>query len=212
MPKHSKLILAAAVAAAALGAIVSTTSANRIALSEQLFRATWSNIRFIGFALIECHLTIEGSFHSRTGSKILENLVGYVTRSIVAETQCTGASARILTEALPWHIRYGGFTGTLPQINTMRIRIIGSKFLVQIAGIAPAKCLYTSTAASPIPDIVSRNTTTGVAGSITVEESAAIPFSSGTNIACGTSARLEGTTNSLTQPGSTTKITVTLVA
>jgi hypothetical protein len=212
MSKRSKLILAAAVAAAVLGAIVSTTSANRIALTERAFRATWNKIGFIGFITLECHLTIEGSFHSRTGSKIAENLVGYITRSIVAETQCTGGRARILTEALPWHIRYGGFTGTLPIITSLTIRIIDSHFLIPLGAPIGGACLYASTAASPIRDIVNRNTTTGVAESITVEEASQIPLASGTEFTCGNSARLGGTTNSLTQPASTIKITVTLVA
>jgi hypothetical protein len=206
MPKRSKLILAAAVAAVALGAIVSTTSANRIAISERVFRATWLRIRFIGFVAIECELMIEGSFHSRTSSKIGESLVGYITRSIVTETQCTGASARTLSEALPWHIRYGGFSGTLPNITSVTLRIVGSRFLVQVAGIVAAKCLYTSSATSPIKDIVNRNTATGVASSIRVDEGARIPFTSGTSVfACGSTAILEGT-------GSVTAITVTLVA
>jgi hypothetical protein len=212
MSKRAKFMLAAAVAAAVLGAIVSTTSANRIAISEQTFRATWSRIRFIGFAMIDCHLTIEGSFHSRTGSKIAENLVGYITRSMLAETQCTGGSARILAETLPFHIRYGGFEGTLPTITGFTLKIIGSKFLVQVAGIAPAKCLYTSSATSPLKDVVKRNTATGVAESIRVEEPTQIPFTSGTALfACGNSASLEGITTSVATPGSGS-ILVTLVA
>jgi hypothetical protein len=212
MSNRIKLLLAALTVATALGAIVGTTSANRIAISEQAFRATWSRIRFIAFVTLECHLTIEGSFHSRTGSKIAENLVGYITRSELSSTTCTGGSARILSEALPWHIRYGGFEGTLPTITGFTIKIIGSKFLVQVAGIAPARCLYASSAASPIKDIVQRNTATGVVASIRVEEPASIPFSSGTSpFACGNSGRLEGITTSVATPGSGS-ITVTLVA
>jgi hypothetical protein len=215
MRTRSKLILAAPIAALVLGALVSTTSANRIAMTERAFRATWNKIRFIGaagFANIECHLTIEGSFHSRTGSKILENLVGYITRSMVAESQCTGGSARILGEFLPWHIRYGGFTGTLPRIESATVRIVGSHFDVQalIFGV-PITCLFTSSAASPIRDIITRNTTTGVAESLKIEEPARIPKTSGSGT-CGESANLEATTTSLTIPGATTKITVTLVA
>jgi hypothetical protein len=213
MRHRSKLLLAGLTAALAFGALISTSSANRIALSGQQFRATWNNLKFVGFVTVECHVTIEGSFHSRTISKVLEALIGYVSRVTVDETRCTGGSARALNETLPWHIRYGGFRGTLPIITSIELRLVGGRFLVQVAGIAPAKCLYTSSMASPMKGIVTRNTATGVASSLRVDETAAIPFTSGTSsFSCMTSGRLEGTTNGLSEGPTSTSITVTLVA
>jgi hypothetical protein len=217
MRHRSKLLLAGLTAALAFGALISTSSANRLALSGQQFRATWNKLKFEGFATVECHVTIEGSFHSKTISKVLEELVGYVTRVTVDETRCTNGSARALTEFLPWHIRYGGFTGTLPIIETLLLRVVPGKFLVQVAGIAPAKCLYTSSTTSPMKGIVSRNTTTGAAESLRVEEPSKIPFTSGTSsFACGNSGTLVGTAGgtegALTEGPTSTKITVTLVA
>jgi hypothetical protein len=213
MRHRSKLMLAGLTAALAFGAFVSASSANRIALSGQQFRATWNNLKFRGFVIVECHVTIEGSFHSRTISKVLEALVGYVSRVTVDETRCTNGSARALTETLPWHIRYGGFTGTLPIITGINLRLVGGRFLVQVAGIAPAKCLYQSSATSPMKGIVNRNTATGVASSLRVEEPSAIPFTSGTSsFACGNSGVLEGTTNGLSEGPTSTSIVVTLVA
>jgi hypothetical protein len=221
MRHRSKLLLAGLTAALAFGAFVSASSANRLGLkggtsNGQQFRATWNKLKFEGFATVECHVTIEGSFHSRTISKVLEALVGYVSRVTVDETRCTNGSARALTETLPWHIRYGGFTGTLPIITGILLRLVGGRFLVQVAGLINAKCLYTSSAASPMKGIVNRNTATGAgegeATSLRVEEPAAIPFTSGTSsFACGASGRLEGTTTGLTEGATTTKITVTLV-
>jgi hypothetical protein len=214
MRTRSKLLLAGLTAALAFGALISTSSANRLALSGQQFRATWNALRFIGFVTVECHVTIEGSFHSRTISKVLEALVGYVSRVTVDSTNCTGGSARALTETLPWHIRYGGFTGTLPTIETILLRVINGQFLVQVAGIAPAKCLYTANATSPMRGIV--RLAGGVAESLRIEEPSAIPFTSGTSsFACGSSGRLGNETvahASLTEGPTTTKITVTLVA
>jgi hypothetical protein len=213
MRNRSKLLLAGLTAALAFGALISTSSANRIALSGQQFRATWNKLRFIGFVTVECHVTIEGSFHSRTISKVLEALVGYVSRVTVDSTNCTGGSARALTEFLPWHIRYGGFAGTLPIITGINLRLVEGRFLVQVAGIAPAKCLYTSSVASPMKGIVNRNTATGVASSLTVDETAAIPFTSGTSsFSCMTSGRLEGTTQGLSEGPGGPSIVVTLVA
>jgi hypothetical protein len=209
MLTRSKLLLAALTAALTLGALLSTAYARRITVSNQNFRATWTTLRFLGgvFGNIECPVTIEGSFHSRTISKVLEALVGYVSRAVVAETRCAGGSARVLAETLPWHIRYNGFSGTLPNITQIHLRIVGAGFLVQIGG---TRCRYKSTETSPMRGWVNREAG-GIATSIRVDETAAIPKSSGSFVCPGT-GRLEGTTNSLTLQGSTTRITVTLVA
>jgi hypothetical protein len=213
MRTRTKLLLAGLTAALAFGAFLSTSSANRLAFSGRTWRATFNKIQFIGFATVECHVTIEGSFHSRTISKVLEALVGYVSRLTVDETKCTGGSVRALTETLPWRISYGGFEGTLPIITGIDIRVIGAAFLVQVAGIAPATCLYTSSTASPMKSIMNRNTATGVAESLRIDESAGIPFTSGTSsFACGNSGRRSATSNSLTEGATATKLTVTLVS
>jgi hypothetical protein len=212
MRTRSKLVLAGLTVALAFGALVSASSANRLAITARQWQATWNKMRFIGFVTIECHVTLEGSFHSRTISKVLEALIGYITRVTIDSTNCTNGSARGLTETLPWHVRYGGFSGTLPIITNINQRVVGGAFLVQVAGIAPSKCLYTSTAASPYKGIVNRNTATGVASSFRLDETAAIPFTSGTSsFACGNSSRLEGTTTGLFEPPASS-ITITLVA
>jgi hypothetical protein len=213
MRQRSKLVLAGLTVALAFGALVSASSANRIALSGQQWRATWNAVKFVGFGTVECHFTLEGSFHSRTISKVLESLVGYVSRATVDETRCTGGSARALTETLPWHIRYGGFSGTLPIITGVDERLVGGRFLVQVAGIVNAKCLYTSSASSPFKGIVNRNTGTGVASSFTLEEPSSIPFTSGTSsFACGSSGRLGGTTTGLSEGPGGGSIVLSLVA
>ena len=207
MKNRTKLLLAALTAAITLGALVGTTSANRIALSNNTFRATWSRIRFIGFASIECQVTMEGSFHSRTLAKVAEGLIGYVTRATVAEGACTGGSVRVLAATLPWHIRFESFSGTLPNITVAWKRIVGAAFQVSFGSSA---CLIASTAASPLKG--GANISGGVVENLRINESASIPISSGNAIVCGNSGRIEGTTNSLTVLGSTSKITVTLVA
>jgi hypothetical protein len=217
--RNSKLLLTALGAAAVLGALVSAASANRIALSNQTFRATWTweFVEPIGFIALRCPVTIEGSFHSRTMSKVLEQLIGYVTQATLAETRCTGGSARILTETLPWHIRYNGFGGTLPAITRINIRIVGLAFLMQLPlPEGMQRCLYKSTAASPFKGVVNRNTTTGEATTLT-PETARIPLFSEalnefTTPVCFATIGLRSSTTSFTVQNSTTKITVTLVA
>jgi hypothetical protein len=210
MRTRGKLALAALAVAITLGALVGTTSANRIALSNQTFRATWSSLGFVGFASIRCHVTMEGSFHSKTLAKVAEGLIGYVTRATVDEGHCTGGSARVLQETLPWHIRFESFSGTLPNITVAWKRIVGAGWQVgaNVLG-APVLCLFTSTAASPLRG--GANISAGVVESLTLTETSQIPRSSGSEL-CGTSGRLAGTSASLTVLGTTTKITVTLVA
>src|SRR5262245_55820756 len=105
---YRKLLLATFTAALLLAA-VTTASGTRIASkAQQTFRATWRALRFINLSgTVECAVTLEGSFHSKTYSKVAELLIGYVSRAFV--NACTGGSVIFLTTSLPWHIRYDGF-------------------------------------------------------------------------------------------------------
>jgi hypothetical protein len=213
-----KLLLAASAAALALGAAVGIASANRIAIRLEpakpaTFRAVWTEIIFSGSGLastITCPLTLEGSFHSKTIAKVLESLIGYVTRAIVGEATCSGARARALAETLPWHIRYGGFGGRLPEITTITQRIVGFKFLLlaTIFGF-PVSCLYTSTAASPLVGTV--NMAGSVAESITINEERTVPISAGQSGSCPAALTFRGRTSSLTLLGVAERIELILV-
>jgi hypothetical protein len=212
MRNRSKLVLAALTAAVALGALVGAASANRLALSSQTDRATWSAMTFEGFGefgTVICRVTIEGSFHSRTISKVAEALIGYNNRASVEEAACTGGRARINAESLPWHVRYEGFTGTLPNITAINERLVGSEFtVVSSIGIT---CRYKSTAASPFRGTINRTTSTGVAERIRIDEAARIPLSSGNGF-CPNPGVVKGTSNAVTVAGGTTAVTITLVA
>ena len=209
MRTRSKLLLAGLTVALAFGAFVSASSANRLTVSGRQWRASWNKLEFLGiFATISCHVTIEGSFHSRTISKVLEALIGYVSRVTVDSTNCTGASARAQTETLPWHIRYNGFTGTLPSISEIHMRLVGVGLIVQTP---TTRCLIKSTAASPLEGWIHLTTATPpVSETLKVNERAEIPVSSG-EFFCGSTTRLEGTSTPLTEGPTTTKITVELV-
>jgi hypothetical protein len=215
MRTRSKLALAALTAAAVFGVLVAGASANRIATSNQSFRVTWNSLEFIGFEFVEairCPVTIEGSFHSRTISKVLEALVGYITRAIVG-TPCTGGTATALTASLPWHIRYNGFTGTLPEIREIHLRLVNAGFLIQtiepLFGTLVA-CLYQSTAASPMRGWIGREAA-GQLTNLRVDETAGIPLFRQLAGFCPNPGKLRGTSNTITLLGATTRITVTLV-
>lgn len=154
MGKRSKLLLAGLTAAFILSAAVGTASANRLSVDEQGFRIVWTSLEFTAPELgvrILCPVTLEGSFHSRTIVKTLHSLIGHVTRAIIngASPPCTGGTATVLTENLPWHVTYEGFGGTLPIITSVRVLLIGARFRIDPSGILPS-CLATTTTTEPI--------------------------------------------------------------
>jgi hypothetical protein len=206
MRQRTRFSITALAAASVLAVCVGAVSANRIAQSNQTYRATWSSLEFVSaFATVRCPVTIEGSFHSRTFSKVAELLVGYTYRA--AAGTCTGGTVTIRTETLPWHVRYNNFTGTLPNIVSAGHRIVGVGFVIEALG---TRCSYSSTAASPMKSISNRNTATHAVESIRIDETAVVPLGSG-SFTCSSSGRIAGTTNTVVVPGTTTKITVTLV-
>jgi hypothetical protein len=141
-----RMLLALVGAAILLGALVSAASAGRLEISNQALRGTFRSIEFIGeFGTARCQVTMEGSFHSRTTVKTIGSLVGYLTRAILGP--CASGAATILTETLPWHIRYSGFEGVLPEIRSIIAHIIGGAWRVREPGMIT--CLARSTAARP---------------------------------------------------------------
>jgi hypothetical protein len=206
MRNRSTLVFAALAAAIVLAALVGAASAHRLAMSSQSFRATWTEFRFIetGTRVIRCKLTLEGSFHSRTLSKVLEQLIGYVTRA-TTET-CTGGSVEFLPSTLPWHVRYDGFSGTLPRITEIHIRVIGFSF--RFPNGTGGFCLYESSVVQPLI-IWLQIAATGVENDMKADEAAEIPLTSGA--LCGTNEDVAGTSSSFTVLGGTAAITVTLV-
>ena len=72
--------------------------------------------------------TLFAKFYSRdrfiTGpSKGVGSLIGYITQAILRP--CATGTASILRETLPWHVRYAGFSGSLPNITSLTVHAIG---------------------------------------------------------------------------------------
>jgi hypothetical protein len=220
MRTRTRILLAALTAALVLASVVSTAGARRIELSNQRFRVTWTGANQLTFrrgeARVVCEVTIEGSFHSRTLSKVCGQLVGYVTAAIVHHP-CTENEAWALNgtenlegqtvpQTLPWHILYVSFTGVLPRIERIRLKLIGAAFLIRIFGVG---CLYQSTHEKPMfgEIIVSE---TGQATILRPDPTAQIPRSSGSFL-CPTEGSLEGDGAIRLQGSTTTLIFVRLV-
>jgi hypothetical protein len=126
-----KTLFVMAMTAVLLGALVGAASARNLSISSQPLRATFTRINFSGgFGTSECRVTVEGSFHARTISKVANTLSGFITRAIV-ENPCIRGTATVLTETLPWHVRYQGFTGSLPSISTIFADVSSPTFSIR---------------------------------------------------------------------------------
>lgn len=182
--------------------LASAASAGRLSTSSQQLRATFARIEMGGEAGIAiCALTLEGSFHERTTAKVAERLVGYVTSATFGG--CSTGSATVLRESLPWHVRFQGFTGTLPNISSIRAKIVGAGVSVrENLGIV---CLIRSTATEPTIASFSREALGALSG-VTVSGEIA----SGAECS-GIRGTVRGTSTSLTVQSSATRITVTLI-
>ncbi len=170
----------------ALGAC--SAAAAYFELPNSSWRSTWRQVEFTGgFGTVRCSLTLEGTFSRRTFEPTAGLLVGYVTRASVGP--CPSGSATVLTAALPWHVRYSSFTGTLPTITAVSFNVVGAAMQVRepTFGIV---CLLTTTTTEPM-------TLSGSTGE--PDEEGVFPFSTfrfgegPIETSCGIRAALAGT-------------------
>lgn len=146
--KLSKLLLAVAGAAIALGALVSSSGATRLSFSGTGVNATWAVVRFTGgLGTIECEVILNKSLHSRTITKVRGLLTGYITAANVI--RCIRGGATILRETLPWHVQYVSFGGRLPNVEAVFANILGASIRVREPTFG-IECLARSTAAEPL--------------------------------------------------------------
>jgi hypothetical protein len=150
MVMRTKSVLATLASALVLAALVNVASANRLSLSSQTFRAVWAPIQLEGEGSeldARCNLTMEGTFHSRTFSKVARSLLGVITSA--AFGPCEGGGAVVMRETLPWHLMYEGFTGTLPNITGVTFGLVGLGFLLFDIIFRVIQCQYRYIPTSP---------------------------------------------------------------
>jgi hypothetical protein len=158
---------------------------------------------------VSCPVTLEGTVHTWTISKISGLLIGYITRAISGETSCPGGTARMLTETLPWHTQYVAFTGTLPNITSYSVLFTGAAFQISASVLGSIlTCLYITSQTEPVIGRHTRNIATGALTETTA--SGRIRRNSG-SAGCE-NGNLSGTSTSFTELGNTRAITATLVA
>jgi len=140
MHKRSKLLFAALIATLALSIGAGTASASRsIEVSPTASTATFPALVFSsseGGVSITCRVVLTQRLHERI-AKTVGALVGFITEVDVRE--CRGGGAIVRRETLPWHLQLVSFTGTLPRITSVRLRIIRATFLLEVFGV---RCRY----------------------------------------------------------------------
>jgi len=174
-----KALIAVTTVSVAMSMLVGTATANRLAASTQALTATWTAITFTDSfgGNFSCPLTLAGSLHSRTITKVAGALIGFINRASFGT--CNPGSATVLQATLPWHVRYLGFSGTLPNIGEMFTNVIGAAFrLVSTTGVP---CLFTSSAVQPLVVAFRRGvggavTSKGLNGRLTSNEACAFGF------------------------------------
>jgi hypothetical protein len=222
MCNHTRVTLLVLTLALALTGAVGSAAARRIESSERWFLALFRELTFESGSgpNVICGVNLEGSFHSRTLSKVREQLIGYITEARIqknAEGACLqGGRAWTLngveringvttTNTLPWHIVYNGFTGTLPNISGIIVLVINDSFLIE-AGLG-ITCLYKSTAEHPLEGTI--HVASGEVTELTPMEEFRVRLFSGT-FGCPSEAAMRGTGTVGTQT-SWRPITVRLV-
>ncbi len=195
--------LAALVAALALSvATTATATAIRFRASSTQLRLTFPEWTVdVGFEFrVTCPLTLEGALHASTFGKAFRALLGSITSAAVGS--CTGGRLAMLTATMPWHVRYEGFAGVLPNIATIGLRLAGMAFQARL--LEAFDCLYV--ASEPARWFLARER----AGAITsVRWAENIPVSQ-TSGFCAIEGFVSGT-GSLTQTGTETPLAITLV-
>jgi hypothetical protein len=135
-----RLGLATLTASLLLSAAVTSATARSLSTSNQSIRATWTGLEFRATELgIRCQVTLEGSFHTRTIAKVAGALIGSITRAFSKQETCADGTAAMFNgverynrtnapNTLPWHLTYESFSGTLPNISTVRILLSRFRF------------------------------------------------------------------------------------
>jgi hypothetical protein len=215
MNASASRLVAGGLAALVLLAAVETATARSFDPSAQEFRFVWNPLTFSvneGLGIVRCAVTLEGSFHSRTIAKSAGSLIGYVTSSAIGPNNvCVGGTGTVLSETLPWHVRYQAFEGALPRITGVKLRFIGIAWRIAIPSIG-FTCLFLSTVAGPAGATLQLAAPVeGRSRITTVRADESLPVRAVSGTLCeGISVRFIGE-GSVTQSGTATALSLTLI-
>jgi hypothetical protein len=122
MRLHTKLIVTALATMALFASMVGNASARNISYSSRNLTEPFDPMVWVNpVSNISCRVTMEGSFHCATISKVERALIGYISRATTDYSTCRSSSfairARVRQSTLPWHVTYVNFIGRLPGVT-----------------------------------------------------------------------------------------------
>lgn len=176
MRKRSMSILGVLVATTLFVIAAGTASAGHLRLTEKEFEAIWETAQANKEQLsiidrsgntVTCPATLAGSFTNNTIAKVTGINVGEISEARFA-VACRGAI--FLTR--PWHIQYGSFGGTLPNITEITIKVIDMGVEVTLMGLS---CLFRTEERRPAVFIIGGFGTGGSVETIRADETVTIP-------------------------------------
>jgi hypothetical protein len=206
MRNHCTTAVVALTAALLLALSIPATARN-LSYSVKEFRIMWSTLTFSaaeGGISITCPVTLEGSFLERTATKVVDALRARITNSTVGT--CREGNATILAATQPWDVTYQSFTGTLPNITSVRYELLNAAFQVEPGlGIV---CLARTTEEFPAAGDATRDAN-GRITSLSPDSSLAIPTTG--NFECPRFGRFAGAGEVFVRGSSSTRVTLTLI-
>ena len=208
MRNRTRAACVALTAACSLALAVGSASASRLSYSNQAFRIIWTSLTFSesgGNFPISCPVTLEGSFNSNTFAKVRNATSGSITRAVVNNVGCSEGQATILSETLPWSVKYQSFSGTLPSILSVRYNLIGAAFQIE-PGLGVV-CLARSSEAFPAAGEASRESRGNIT-SLAPDASLPIPV---TGTACPRAGIFSGSGEVFVQGSSERRVRLSLI-
>lgn len=152
--RKSRLILVGLAATALLALASAGASARSFSVNERNFELVWNNgpapktfFTFaFGFHVIECGITLLGSFTGNTIAKE-RTVAKFRINHVLIESICQGGEVRYLAETLPWEGFYQSFAGALPNITAINVSIRRVAF--RITPIGELSCLWQTSEVEP---------------------------------------------------------------
>jgi hypothetical protein len=133
---YLKVFVGTITATALVASLASSATARNFSISNRNIRTVFAPLQFASPGAnftISCNVTLEGTFHANTIAKVVNSLIGYITRGTFDTPNCResggGVGRASIQTPLPWHIRYTGFIGTLPSVR-VRLQLIHATFRI----------------------------------------------------------------------------------
>jgi hypothetical protein len=197
MRQLSRLLLVSVTVTVALFVAVGSASAATFDIAGESFRTVWRSVTFeAAGSAVRCPLTLTGTFSVATFTVAARTRIGTVTRAELGT--CTGGTARVLTETLPWAIQYGSFAGTLPNITSVGLRLVGASLSIFPSGLV--NCLARTTETEPIVANASREAL-GAIRTMSISETDTIRVEGGFLCSFAGAGHMSGTSENVTLQG-----------